>query len=153
LQGWIGHAAPFGFSDLYAPAPGVGRFLSGTPGILALAALEAGVDLFGQADPDALWSKSAQLFDLFAARASILCPVLELLTPREAGRRGSHISFRCPNAATVMAALIAQGVIGDFRPPDILRFGLTPLYTRFEDVWRAVDCLFQTVEQQSAHVP
>jgi kynureninase len=141
LQGWIGHAAPFGFSDVFEPAEGISRFLTGTPPVLGLAALEAGVDIFLGVDLAALWQKSARLFELFASRVAADCPRLELLTPREAGLRGSQIAFRCEDAAELMPALIGQGVIGDFRPPDVLRFGLTPLYTRFEDVWAAANAL------------
>ena len=141
LQGWIGHASPFGFSDRYEPAPGVGRFLAGTPGVLGLAALEAGVETVLAADPQALWAKSARLFDLFAERVGLRCPGLDLATPRDPALRGSHIAFRCDNARSVMQALVARGVVGDYRPPDLLRFGLTPLYLRYEDVWTAVESL------------
>ena len=147
VQGWMGHADPFGFSDVYAPAGGMGRFLSGTPGILGLAALEAGVDGVLSVAADALWAKSARMFDLFAARAALLCPGLEVLTPLAAGARGSHISLRCARASEVMAALIARGVIGDFRPPDILRFGLTPMYTSYGEIWRAVDALAEVLAE------
>jgi kynureninase len=145
LQGWIGHAAPFGFSEFYAPAEGMGRFLAGTPGVLGLAALACGVDLMLTADAAAVWQKSARLFDLFAARMSRRCAGLQLITPADARLRGSHIAFRYDGAEAVMAALIAEGVIGDFRPPDVLRFGLTPLYTRYEDVWRAVEVIAEIV--------
>jgi kynureninase len=141
LQGWIGHAEPFGFSDRYQPAPGIARFLSGTPGMLGLAALEAGVEVFRAADPAALWSKSARLFDLFASLAEAWCPSLRLLTPRDAGLRGSHIAFVCDDAERLMRAFAGHGVIGDFRPPDIIRFGLTPLYTRYQDIWVAAEAL------------
>jgi len=141
LQGWIGHAAPFGFSDLFEPAEGVLRFLTGTPAVLGLAALEAGVDVFAGVDLGAVWEKSARLFKLFASRVGAGCPWLELVTPRDAGMRGSQIAFRCAGAAEVMRGLIGRGVIGDFRPPDVLRFGLTPLFTLFEDVWVAAEAL------------
>jgi kynureninase len=145
LQGWIGHAAPFGFSDLYEPGEGMARFLTGTPGILGLAALQSGVETVLSADPRALWDKSGRLFDLFAALVGRDCPTLQLITPRDPAKRGSHIAFRHPEARAVMAALIAQGVIGDFRPPDVLRFGLTPLYLRYEDVWHAAAALARLV--------
>ncbi len=141
IQGWIGHAAPFGFSDRYEPAHGMARFLAGTPGILGLTALEAGVEVFLAADQTALWAKSNRLFDLFADLVARSCPTLELLTPRDPNRRGSQIAFRCRDAEAVMQRLIARQVIGDFRPPDILRFGLTPLYLRYEDIWQAVQAL------------
>ena len=137
VQGWIGHAAPFGFSDIYQPAPGMARFLAGTPPVLGLAALEEGVDAFAAADRAAVWAKSARLFDLFAD----LVPGLELLTPRTPAQRGSHIAFRHARAGAVMRELIAQGIVGDFRPPDVLRFGLTPLYMSYEEVWIAADAV------------
>ena len=143
LRGWMGHAAPFAFTDDYVPAPGITRFLAGTPPILALAALESGVDSFEGATLDALWKKSIALFDLFAALVEERCAGhgLDCISPREPERRGSHISFSHPNAFEICQALIAAGVIGDFRAPDVVRFGLTPLYSGFEDIWEAVDRL------------
>jgi kynureninase len=141
LRGWMGHAAPFAFTDDYRPAPGISRFLAGTPSILALGGLESGVDAFAGVDMDAVWAKSIALFDLFAALAAEHCPELDCISPAEPERRGSHISFRHPNAFELCQALIAAGVIGDFRAPDVIRFGLTPLYLGFEDVWRAVDLM------------
>jgi kynureninase len=141
LQGWIGHAAPFAFAEHYEAAEGMQRFLAGTPGMLGLAALESGIDLILSADQATLWAKSARLFDLFAELAASWCPELHLLTPAVSHHRGSHIAFRHPSAAAIMRDLIARGVVGDYRPPEMLRFGLTPLYTSFEDVWRAVDAL------------
>jgi kynureninase len=141
LRGWMGHAAPFAFADDYAPAPGITRFLAGTPPILGLAALEAGVESFDGADMAAIWAKSVRLFDLFAELMAERCPELRCLSPREPERRGSHISFAHPHAFEICQALIADGVIGDFRAPDIIRFGLTPLYLGFEDLWTAVDRL------------
>ena len=141
LRGWMGHAAPFAFTDDYVPAPGIARFLAGTPPILAMAALESGIDLFAEVDMAALWTKSVALFDLFAELAMQACPELACVSPREPERRGSHISFRHPNAYELCQALIAQGVIGDFRAPDVIRFGLTPLYLGYEDIARAVEIM------------
>jgi kynureninase len=141
LRGWMGHAAPFAFTDDYAPAPGIARFLAGTPPILGLAALEAGVESFAGADMDALWAKSVALFDLFLELVEGHCPELACISPREPERRGSHISFRHPHAFEICQALIEDEVIGDFRAPDVIRFGLTPLYLGFEDVWTAVERL------------
>lgn len=135
ISGWMGHAAPFDFADDYAPAPGIRRWLSGTPPILGLAALEAGVDLMLAADPAAIAAKSSAMFDELASTGDRLG--LECASPRDAAARGSHIAFRHPHAYALCQALIARGVIGDFRTPDILRLGLTPLYLRFEDVFRA----------------
>lgn len=146
LQGWMGHAAPFSFDDRYAPAAGIARFQAGTPGILGLAALEEGVRLHRAAHPASLWRKSASLFDLFAA----LTPALERLTPADPVCRGSHISFRHPRAAELMARLIAGGIIGDHRPPDVLRFGLTPLYTTHEEVWHAATAVNALAEEAGA---
>jgi len=141
ITGWMGHADPFAFGDGYAPAPGVARFLAGTPSVIAMLALESGVDLFLEAPRDALFAKSAALFDLFAARMAALLPELRCVTPAAADRRGSHIAFRHDRAFPIMQALIARGVIGDYRAPDILRFGLTPLYLGHADVWRSVAIL------------
>ncbi|HMC92361.1 MAG TPA: kynureninase [Allosphingosinicella sp.] len=138
LRGWMGHAAPFAFTDDYRPAPGIARFLAGTPPILGLAALECGVEAFAGAPIGALWAKSIRLFDLFAALVETHCPALACISPREPERRGSHISFAHPHAFEICQALIADGVIGDFRAPDVIRFGLTPLYLGFEDIFEAV---------------
>ena len=141
LRGWMGHAAPFAFTDDYEPAPGIARFLAGTPPILGLAALECGIETFAGVTVDRLWAKSVRLFDLFAALVEERCAGhgLACISPREPERRGSHISFAHPNAFELCQALIADGVIGDFRAPDVVRFGLTPLYLGFEDVWIAVE--------------
>lgn len=138
LRGWMGHSEPFAFSDDYRPAPGLDRFLAGTPPVLSLAALETGIESFAGADMEAIWAKSIALFDLFAGLVEKHCPTLDCISPREPERRGSHISFRHPHAFELCQALIADGVIGDFRAPDVARFGLTPLYLGFEDIWEAV---------------
>jgi kynureninase len=149
LRGWMGHAAPFAFTDDYVPAPGIARFLAGTPPILAMAALESGVEAFEGVTMEQLWAKSIALFDLFARLVEERCAGhgLECISPREPGRRGSHISFRHPHAFEICQALIADGVIGDFRAPDVARFGLTPLYLGFEDVWQAVERLRTIMEE------
>ncbi|HZF42926.1 MAG TPA: kynureninase [Sphingomonadaceae bacterium] len=153
LQGWFGHAAPFAFPDDYAPAPGVARFACGTPPMLSLLALESGVENFAGADMAALFAKSAALFDLFAGEVDARCPALRLASPRDRARRGSQISFAHPHAYEICQALIAAGVVGDFRAPDILRFGLTPLYTGFEDVWSAVDRLASILDNETWRDP
>lgn len=135
LSGWMGHAAPFAFTDAYAPAPGMTRWLTGTPPILGLAALEAALDLWDEVDIAEVHAKSVALFDHIYAIGTSLG--LTCVSPRDPARRGSHISFRHPDAYALCQALIARGVIGDFRDPDILRFGLTPLYLGHEDLWRA----------------
>lgn len=139
LSGWMGHAAPFGFADAYAPAPGMTRWLAGTPPMLGLAALEAGLDIWHDVDQRQIAAKSAALFDVMAAIGTSLG--LDCVSPTAPARRGSHISFRHPDAYALCQALISRGVIGDFRDPDILRFGLTPLYLGFEDIVRAGEIL------------
>lgn len=152
LSGWLGHAAPFAFTADYRPAPGISRFICGTPPMLSLAALECGVDTVLAAQPfgglDAIRRKSIALTDLFIALVESRCAGhgLALVTPRAAADRGSQASFAHATAGyPIMQALIARGVIGDFRAPDILRFGFTPLYTRFVDVWDAVSHLEQVM--------
>jgi kynureninase len=143
LRGWMGHAAPFAFTDDYVPAPGVARFLAGTPPMLSLLALESGVETFAEVDMAMVWTKSVALFDLFLALAEERCAGhgLECISPRDPERRGSHISFRHPHAFEMCQALIEAGVIGDFRAPDVARFGLTPLYLGYAEIWKAVDRL------------
>ncbi len=142
LSGWMGHAAPFAFTDAYAPAPGITRLLCGTPPILSLAALEIGVDLIAELGVDRLAAKSRALSDLFIAAVADI-PGLALASPT--GVRGSHLAFRHPNAHAICQALIARGVIGDFRDPDILRFGFAPAYLRFADVAAAAAMLAEIV--------
>ncbi|HEX5181788.1 MAG TPA: kynureninase [Allosphingosinicella sp.] len=148
LRGWMGHAAPFAFTDDYVPAPGIARFLAGTPPILSLAALESGVATFDGIDMEDVWAKSIALFDSFIALVEDRCAGhgLDCISPRAPGERGSHISFRHPHAFALCQALIAENVIGDFRAPDVIRFGLTPLYLGFEDLWRAVETLRDMLE-------
>jgi len=153
LSGWLGHAAPFDFSPGYRPAPGVSRFICGTPSPLALAVLECGVDTVLAAEAyggiDALRTKSLALTDLFITLVEQRCDGhgLSLQTPREAACRGSQVSLlRHEGAYAIVQALIARGVIGDFRAPGILRFGFTPLYLRFVDVWDAVDILLDVLQ-------
>ena len=146
IAGWLGHAAPFAFGDDYAPAPGIARFQAGTPPMLSLLALEAGVGIMAEADSAAIWAKSCALFDLFAARVAERCPTLALASPNAPDRRGSHIAFRHPHAHEIVQALIERGVIGDFRAPDIARFGLTPLYVGHADIWRAVEALAEVID-------
>ncbi len=141
LSGWMGHARPFDFADGYAPAQGVRRFLCGTPPILSLTALEAGVDLMLQANPAILAGKARRLGDVFLELAARHCPGLQPACPGPGRLRGGHVAFRHPEAAKVSEALAGLGVIGDVRPPDLLRFGLSPLYVSYGDVGRAVQAL------------
>lgn len=138
LSGWMGHAAPFAFSDDYAPGEGMARLLCGTPPILGLAALEVGVDIIAEIGVKRLYAKSQQLSEFFRQCLKDLGVDLELASPAEAAQRGSQLSFRHHEAYALSQALIARGVIGDFRDPDILRFGFAPAYLRFEDIAGAV---------------
>jgi kynureninase len=153
LRGWMGHAAPFAFDDDYRPAPGLDRFLVGTPPILGMAALEAALTVWEGVEMAAVWAKSAALFDLFRTLMAQRCPDFACITPRAPEQRGSHISFAHPHAFEICQALIARGVIGDFRSPDILRLGLTPLYLGFADIWRAVDILERIMAEDSWRDP
>ena len=152
LSGWLGHADPFAFTPDYRPGAGMSRFICGTPPMLSLAALECGVDTLLAATPSggiaAIREKSIALTDLFIALVESRCAGhdLMLVTPRVAEDRGSQASFaHATGGYPIMQALIARGVIGDFRAPDILRFGFTPLYTRFVDAWDAVSHLEQVM--------
>jgi kynureninase len=137
LQGWLGHAAPFAFAADYRPAEGIEAMRAGTPPILSLAALDAALDAFEGVDLAAVKAKADRLFDIFAGEVAASAPELELLTPRDPAQRGTQVSLRYPDAYPVMQALISRAVIGDFREPDILRFGLTPLYLGHGEVLRA----------------
>ena len=142
LQGWMGHAEPFAFSDSYRPASGILRFLTGTPSILALAALEAGLDTFAGVAMRDVAAKARALSELFVGEVEARCGTeVRLASPRDATRRGSHVSFAHADGYAIMQALITRGVIGDFRAPDLMRFGFAPLYNRFEDSWHAADAL------------
>jgi kynureninase len=149
LQGWLGHAAPFEFAANYQPAEGIDALRVGTPPILSMSALDAALEAFAGVDMTALKHKADGLFELFVAQIGRRAPELELLTPREARKRGSQISLRHPEAYAVMQAMIARGVIGDFRQPDIIRLGLTPLYLRFEDVYRAAEILGEIISTRA----
>jgi kynureninase len=148
LAGWMGHAHPFAFEPDYRPAPGIARALCGTPPVLSLAALECGVDIALEAPMAMVRAKSLALTDLFIAQVEPRCAAhgLRLVTPREPDRRGSQVCFAHPDAFPIMQALIARGVIGDFRAPDILRFGFAPLYLRYVDVWDAAHILAEVLE-------
>jgi kynureninase len=143
LAGWWSHARPFAMADAYTPAKHINRFLCGTQSVTALALVETGLDIMLDADADALRTKSLALTDLFISLVEQRCAdhPLELITPRDHTTRGSHVSFRHPDGYAVMSALIARGVIGDYREPEVLRFGITPLYLGFTDVWDAVEVL------------
>jgi kynureninase len=148
LSGWWGHANPFAMAPDFAPCAGIGRALCGTQPIVSLAMVECGLDVFDATSMDAIRAKSLALTDLFIALVEARCAShpLGLVTPREHARRGSQVSFTHPHGFAVMQALIARGVIGDYREPAIMRFGFTPLYTSFTDVWDAVEILREILD-------
>ncbi|WP_425128544.1 kynureninase [Burkholderia latens] len=143
LSGWWGHRAPFAMEPGFAPDPGIARFLCGTQPIVSMSMVECGLDVFLQTDMQTIRRKSLALTDAFIALVEERCAglSLKLVTPRAHHQRGSQASFEHPHGYEVMQALIARGVIGDYREPYVLRFGFTPLYTRFVDVWDAVETL------------
>ncbi len=147
LSGWQGHDAPFAFDLDYRPATGAERMRVGTPPILQLAALEASLDIWDGVDMADLRAASLALTDQFIAEVEAACPDLTLATPRDPAMRGSQVSFRHPQGYAIMQALIARGVIGDFRAPDIIRFGFTPLFIDAGDVSGASRILAQVMAQ------
>ena len=145
LSGWLGHEAPFAFDLDYRPGRGIERMRVGTPPILQMAALEASMDIWDTVDMDDVRRTCLSLGDRFIAGVRAGCPMLKLATPLDHDRRGSHISFRHPEGYAIMQAVIARGLIGDFRTPDILRFGITPLFIGAEDIDRAVAILTEVM--------
>ncbi len=141
LAGWLGHAAPFAFDLDYRPAPGVARMRVGTPPVLQMTALDAALDVWDGVDMAELRAASVALCEQFIALVGAHCPGLVLASPRAADLRGSQVSFHFAHGYAAMQALIARGVIGDFRAPDIMRFGFTPLYIDHADVARAAEIL------------
>ncbi len=138
LSGWLGHEAPFAFDLEYRPGTGIERMRVGTPPMIQLAALGASMDIWDQVDMQALRARSIALCDRFIAGVEASCPELTLASPRDGNTRGSQISFAFEEGYAAMQAVIERGVIGDFRAPNIMRFGFTPLYIDEEDVDRAV---------------
>ena len=154
LTGWWGHAQPFAMAHGFAPVEGIGRALCGTQPAVSLALVECGLEIFEETGMEAIRAKSLALTDLFIELVETTCAAhpLGLVTPREHARRGSQVSFTHPHGYAVMAALIARGVIGDYREPEIMRFGFTPLYTRFADVFDAVAILRDILEREDYDV-
>lgn len=155
IQGWFGHARPFDFDGQYEPAAGMDRWQVGTPGVLALRSLEGALSVWDGVPATALATKSAGLFDLLAAWVGgpLADEGFELVTPTDPEQRGSQLSLRHAQAWPICQALIHEGVIGDFRQPDILRFGLTPLYLRYVDVWDAGNRLTQIMQSGRWQAP
>ncbi|MFZ5846158.1 MAG: kynureninase [Actinomycetota bacterium] len=154
LTGWMGHARPFAMEPGYEPAPGVASMASGTPPVIALSALDAALDVFDGVDPADLRATSLSLTDWFIELVDVRLPgVFELLTPRDHARRGSQVSLRHPSAYGIVQALIARGVVGDFRTPDVARFGFAPLYVTHTDVYDAVEQLVAVMAESEFERP
>ena len=154
LQGWMGHAEPFAFDDGYRPAQGIERFLTGTPSILALAALYVGLSTFDGIAMQDVQVKSRGLSQLFIDEVEARCgSEVRLASPRDSESRASHVVFAHPEGYAVMQALIARGVIGDFRAPDLMRFGFAPLYNSFTEMVRAAEILAEIVQNREWDQP
>lgn len=155
ISGWLGHRAPFEFVDDYAPSNGIKRNLSGTPMIISLSALDAAVDVLLEAGIKAIQKKSESMTELFIRLVEETCGeyAFELASPRNAERRGGHVSLRHEHGYAVIRAMDAAGVVGDFRMPDILRFGFSPLYQRYTDIWRAVEVLRSVMDEGAWQAP
>jgi kynureninase len=153
LSGWLGHESPFAFDPDYRPAPGIDRMRCGTPPVIQLAVLDAALDVWSEVDMADLRAQSLALADRFIAGVQDACPELRLVTPTDPAQRGSQVSFAHPEGYAVMQALISQGVVGDFRAPDILRFGITPLYIGEEDIDRAVATLARILAHRTWDAP
>lgn len=141
LTGWMGHADPFAFAPGYRPAEGIARARVGTPPILGLAALEVGVDLALEADARLVREKSVRMTELFLRFADTSLPGFGIATPRDPAQRGSQVCLTHPEAANIMRHLAARGIVGDFRPPDVLRFGIAPLTLRYADLSQVLAAL------------
>jgi len=149
LSGWMGHTAPFDFTRQYIPAAGARRMVCGTPQILSLSALDAALDLWADLDLSQLWEKSSALTDFFIRAVESQCAEhgLQLLSPREALYRGSHVSFTVDEGGfEIIQALASLGIVADFRSPNIIRFGFAPLYVSFSDVLQAVNQLSKILD-------
>ena len=138
LSGWLGHAAPFAFEQTYRAAPGVARMRVGTPPVLAMASLEAALDVWDGVEVAEVYARAQELSERFIKGIEATCPMLTLASPRDPDQRGSQVSFHFEHGYEAMQACIAHGVIGDFRAPDIMRFGITPLYLDEADIDRAI---------------
>ena len=153
LSGWLGHAAPFAFDLEYSPAPDVSRMRVGTPPVIQMTVLEEAMKAWDGVEMADIRARSIELCEQFIAGVEASCPMLELASPRDANKRGSQVSFKFADGYAVMQALIARGVIGDFRAPDIIRFGFTPLYIDKNDVDGAVKILAEIMETRAWDKP
>lgn len=149
LSGWLGHARPFAFEPEYQPAVGIRHFRVGTPSVLSMASLDAALDVWDEVDINEVHSRSIELSELFIAELAKRCPSLTLASPSDPYQRGSQVSFKCDYGYPLMQALIAAQVIGDFRAPDIVRFGITPLFLNEDDILKAVNIIQNIVDSGS----
>ena len=147
LSGWLGHENPFDFSLNYYPASGIDRMRVGTPPVIAMAALEASLDIWETVNINDVRETSIQLTDQFIKGVEQKCPMLQLITPRLPENRGSQVSFSFEHGYAAMQACIERGVIGDFRAPDVMRFGFTPLFIDSQDVERAIETLSEIMSK------
>ena len=153
LSGWLGHKSPFAFDLDYRPGSGIERMRVGTPPVLQMAALSAALDIWDQVDMTAVRAASIALSEQFIAGVEAACPMLTLASPRDPMQRGSQVSFQFEHGYAAMQACIAQGLIGDFRAPDIMRFGITPLFIDSQDIDRAVEIVADVMQRQLWDTP
>lgn len=149
LSGWLGHAAPFAFDPDYRAAEGIARMRIGTPPVIQMTALETALDVWDQVDMADLRARSVELTEYFIRAVKERCPDLDLFSPRDAGLRGSQVSFRFEHGYEMMQALIARGVVGDFRAPDVMRFGIAPLYIDEDNLARAVEVMAKALAEKA----
>ena len=153
LSGWLGHESPFAFDLDYRPGTGIERMRVGTPPVLQMAALSAALDIWDRVDMAAVRAASIALSEQFIAGVEAACPMLTLASPRDPMQRGSQVSFQFEHGYAAMQACIAQGLIGDFRAPDIMRFGITPLFIDSQDIDRAVEIVADVMQRQLWDTP
>lgn len=154
LTGWFGHANPFDFTTAYKPAPDIRRQLCGTPAVIGLSALDAALDIFNGVSMSMVRTKSLALSDLFMALlAERLENEFDIVTPQDPAQRGSQVSLMHPHGYAIVQALIERGIIGDFRAPNILRFGLASLYLRFVDIFDAIEGVSAVMKERSYLTP
>jgi kynureninase len=153
LSGWWGHAAPFAFDREFRPDPGIKRFLCGTQPIISLRGVEVALDAMDGVEVAALRQKSLALTELFMAHVAALLPDLEIVTPRQPWLRGSQVGIAFERGYAVVQAMIERGVIGDFRAPNLMRFGFAPLYVRYQDVWDAAEILADCIKAEAWREP
>jgi kynureninase len=154
IQGWMGHGEPFAIADTYRPSHGISRFLTGTPPILAMAALDCGLATFSGIDMADVETKSRELSQMFIEQVEKRCgSEVQLASPRNPRDRGSHVVFAHPQGYAVVQALIARGVVGDFRAPDLMRFGFAPLYNSFTETYQAAEMLASILQSREWDQP